>query len=171
MLLGLQLCGFSVETIARNCYATILDRFKGKYYVTPTVASKLFEDIQDESAARINKPSPKYLLLALFYLKKYPTKSDMAGFLNTSERTAMHRSKEYVDAMQGLISKKIRWIFDDPSIEEVFIVSVDGIHCRIQEPQLEPSSKWYSKKSNRARLVYEISMALCTLSFYCQAIS
>ena len=67
--------------------------------------------------------------------------------------------------------KRFFWIFDDPWIEEVFIVSVDGIHCRIQEPQLEPSSKWYSKKSNRARLVYEISMALCTLSFYCQAIS
>ena len=98
MLLGLQLCGFSVETIARNCYATNLDRFKGKYYVTPTVASKLFEDIQDESAARINKPSPKYLghPTATARLRHFQLPQKLREALLTTYETCVRQARRHV---------------------------------------------------------------------------
>ena len=161
MLLGLQLCGYSVQTIDRNCDATNLSRFKDNYYITPTTCSIVFEDIQStENGARIDKPNPKYWLLALYYLKKYPTKHQMAGFLDVREATALTNSKKYVDALQGLKEMKIKWIFENGDLDERFIVSVDGIHCRIWEPRLDPSSKWYSKKHNGAGLVYEIGIAI-----------
>lgn len=161
MLLGLQLCGYSDQTIGRNCDATNLNRFKDNYYITPTTCSIVFEDIQsNQNEARIDKPKPKYLLLALYYLKKYPTKHQMAGFLDIREATALANSKLYVDALQGLKEMKIKWIFENGNLDERFIVSVDGIHCRIWEPRLDPSSKWYSKKHNGAGLVYEIGIAI-----------
>jgi hypothetical protein len=42
----------------------------------------------------------------------------------------------------------------------VFIISVDGTHCRINEPRKEPSSGWYSKKHNKAGLAYELGIAI-----------
>ena len=162
MLLGLQLCGFSYRAIEKNCYATNLSRFKDYYYATPETCSKVYEDIQSiECKAKVSKPDPKYLLLGLFYLKKYPTKHDMAGFLDGCEKTALTQSKKYVDAIQGLKDMKIKWIFGEESnLQETFIVSVDGIHCCIQEPRLEPSSKWYSNKHHGAGLVYELGIAI-----------
>ena len=128
MLLGLQMMGFSIGTIKNNCYATNLERFKDQYYATPSTCEKLLVDIQsDENTANIKKPIPRYLLLTLFYLKKYPTKGQMAGFLDVTEKTALTHAKRYVDAIQGLKEKKIRWIFDDnDNLKERFIISVDG---------------------------------------------
>ena len=47
--------------------------------------------------------------------------------------------------------------FDD---EEVFIISVDGIHCEIQEVRKDPGAKWYSHKSNSAGVSYELGIAI-----------
>jgi hypothetical protein len=55
---------------------------------------------------------------------------------------------------------QIKWIFDDPSFDKKFIISVDGVHCRIWEPRIMPSSGWYSKKFNKAALVYELGVAI-----------
>jgi len=43
---------------------------------------------------------------------------------------------------------------------EYFILSVDGVHCRIHEPRTTPSSGWYSKKFNKAGLTYELGVAI-----------
>lgn len=37
-------------------------------------------------------------------------------------------------------------------------MSVDGTHCRIQEPRKEPNSLWYSHKSNKAAVCYEVGI-------------
>jgi hypothetical protein len=61
-----------------------------------------------------------------------------------------------------LIMKKIKWIFDGDECQatEMLIATVDGVHCRIFEPRTIPSSKWYSKKYNKAGLMYEIGVAI-----------
>lgn len=162
---GLKLCGFSDKTIARNGDSINLARFTDKYYVTPSTCEEIFNDLkeaadEDEHDVDVN---PDYLLLALYYLKKYPTKHDMAGYLDCSEATALKKSKEYVKLIQMLLPKKIRWIFDEDteeSFDEVYLVSVDGVHCRIWEPRCQPSTGWYSKKFNKAALAYEIGIAI-----------
>jgi DDE superfamily endonuclease len=42
----------------------------------------------------------------------------------------------------------------------VYLISVDGTHCRINEPRHIPSSGWYSHKSHSAGLNYEIAVNL-----------
>ena len=67
---------------------------------------------------------------------------------------------KYIRAIQALKEKKIKWIFDGNEYKEFFIVSVDGVHCRIHEPRTQPSSGWYSKKFNKAALTYELAVAI-----------
>ena len=42
----------------------------------------------------------------------------------------------------------------------IFIVSVDGIHCKIQEPRKEPSKSWYLHEYGQAGVVYELGIAI-----------
>jgi hypothetical protein len=55
---------------------------------------------------------------------------------------------------------QIKWLFDTEGIDETFILSVDGVHCKIMEPRTDPGSKWYSVKSNGAGLAYELAIAI-----------
>jgi hypothetical protein len=43
---------------------------------------------------------------------------------------------------------------------ELYVATVDGVHCRIWEPRKLPSSRWYSKKFNKAALTYEVGVAI-----------
>lgn len=44
----------------------------------------------------------------------------------------------------------------------IFIISVDGTHCRISEPRSEPSASWYSHKFNGPAVNYEIAICIST---------
>ena len=166
LALGLTHCGWSEKSISRNGNKNKDIRFRDRYYVTPKTWATIFNDIQDIGEASIKKPNPRYLLLALYYLKKYPTKHEMASFLDGNEGTALNQSKKYIKAIQALKVQKIKWIFGDDTgvngsnLDEVFIISVDGIHCRIYEPRIEPSTKWFSHKFHGPGLVYELGIAI-----------
>jgi hypothetical protein len=41
-----------------------------------------------------------------------------------------------------------------------FLASVDGVHCRIQEPRKVPDKKWFSHKSNGPAVTYQIVLSL-----------
>lgn len=44
-------------------------------------------------------------------------------------------------------------------MREVFIATVDGTHCPIQEPRKQPSSTWYSPKINGPAAAYEVAIS------------
>ena len=160
-VLGLRLSGFSSQTINRNGSKINNDRFQDKFYVCTKTALEVFEAIQIPGPHCISKPDPQDFLLCLYYLKKYPTKHELAGFVDISEKTALGKVEKYVKAIQALKSRKIRWIFDeDSNLDEKFILTVDGVHCRIWEPRRQPSAGWYSKKFNKAGLAYEVGVAI-----------
>ena len=50
-----------------------------------------------------------HLLLALRFLKKYPTKFDLAGIGDSNEKTALLRVWKYVEAIQVLKEQKVRF--------------------------------------------------------------
>ena len=107
LVLGLKLCGFSSKRINKVKETTKLLRFADKYYISPDVCSTLYEDIQSNDIEdRIENPNPSYLLLSLYYLKKYPTKHEMAGFLDCCEDTALKYSKLYAKAIAALKATK-----------------------------------------------------------------
>ena len=161
--LGLQIAGYSPETIKKTSETTNQKRLKDFCYAGPQTMSDLYVGIQDASIGEhsICKPTPTNLVYALYFLKKYPTAHELSSRCNATEKTALLRVWKYVRAIQALKRKKIKWIFDGrPNFEEFFIVSVDGVHCRIHEPRTQPSSGWYSKKHNQAGLTYEIGVAI-----------
>jgi hypothetical protein len=50
---------------------------------------------------------------------------------------------------------QIKWLFDHGQANDgghVFIISVNGVHCLINEPCKKPSAKWYSHKFNKPGL-------------------
>ena len=169
---------------------TNLERFKDSYYATPKTLHDIFIDIQspDLGEKRIKNPNSGDFLLAMRFLKKYPTKYDLSAISDTTEKTALLRVWKYVKAIQALKEEKVRflpccndnslflnlifwypmvqivWYFDEdnenPEFKDTYIVSVDGVHFRIWEPRKFPSTKWYSKKYNKAGLSYEIALSL-----------
>ena len=160
--LGLQLAGYSQNTIERTCKATNENRLKDFCYAGTKTISNLFRDIQDHCLGefRIVKPDPLHLICALNFLKKYPTAHALAARFDGTEKTLLGRVWKYVKAIQALKEKKIQWIFNNSNHEEYFIISVDGVHCRIYEPRTQPSSGWYSKKFNKAGVSYELGVAI-----------
>ena len=47
-----------------------------------------------------------------------------------------------------------------PEAVQIFLVSVDGIHCRTYEVRSDPGKKWYSHKSHSAGVGYELAIAI-----------
>jgi hypothetical protein len=159
--LGLRLAGFNLETSK----ATNSNRLKDFCYAGTKSLKQVFRDIQhpDLGESQIQNPNPAELLYALYFLKKYPTAHELAGRRsNGTEKTVLRNAWRYIRAIQALKAKKIRWIFDEAggNHNEYFILSVDGVHCRIHEPRTQPSSGWYSKKFNKAGLTYELGVSV-----------
>ena len=158
----LELCSFGERSIARNKHTTKLARYIDKYCVSPDACCLVFEEIKKDSLGKfqIKKADPSYFLMTLYYLKKYPTKYELSGFLDICEETALKKVRQYCLAIQALRFEKIKWIFDNNDLEEDFIVSVDGFHCRIYKPRIEPSTKWFSPKFKKAGLSYELGISI-----------
>eukprot|EP00531_Pseudo-nitzschia_arenysensis_P002864 CAMPEP_0116130474 /NCGR_PEP_ID=MMETSP0329-20121206/8500_1 /TAXON_ID=697910 /ORGANISM="Pseudo-nitzschia arenysensis, Strain B593" /LENGTH=298 /DNA_ID=CAMNT_0003624857 /DNA_START=225 /DNA_END=1121 /DNA_ORIENTATION=- len=160
--LALQLAGYSNVTIARTNRETNTDRLKDFCYAGKKTLEKLYVDIQDPALGehQIRNPNPADLIHALYFLKKYPTAHEFSGRCGTgTEKTVLNKAWRYIHAIQALKGKKIKWIFDENN-NDYFILSVDGVHCRIHEPRTQPSSGWYSKKFNKAGLTYELGVAI-----------
>jgi hypothetical protein len=66
--------------------------------------------------------------------------------------------RQTVQQIQDLKNKKIIW--GEWGDEEIFVVSVDGVHCRIREVSKDPSAKWFDHKSHGVGLAYEIGIAI-----------
>jgi hypothetical protein len=67
-----------------------------------------------------------------------------------------------VITLQLLKRIKIVWACDDTENppQEIFVFSVDGIHCKILEHHTEPNKKWCSYKMKCAGVVYELAISI-----------
>jgi hypothetical protein len=57
----------------------------------------------------------------------------------------------------------ITWLWDNNNTnknQKIFIVLVDGTHCRINEPWTQPSVTCYSSKYNKAGFTYELGISI-----------
>ena len=102
--LGLLSMGFSEKTIERTGLTTNTERFRDYYYVHPDTCEIMFHDMQLTGA----QLAPKRFLMALYYLKKYPTKHGLAAFLDETEKTALKWVHAYVALIQGQKDNKVR---------------------------------------------------------------
>ena len=142
-----------------------LARFRSLYGSNPIVYSEIWEKFQTTTteAAHIEKKNlvTKYFFMTLYFLKSYPTEHNLATFFGVDEKTVRRWTNFYILKIQALKWETIIWNLDDS--DKDFIISIDGIHCSIEEPKhatktLDP--KYYSHKTNKAGLAYEIALSL-----------
>ena len=137
--LGLQLVGFN-DSRQRVRNSLSVDRFRAHYGIGPRASASLLADLR--------RTHPEATGLGLFkclsFLKLYDTEHVLSGRWGLCEETIRNHIKTYLDWMEELSNVKIVWgDFDD---DEIFIVSVDGVHCKIFEPRTDPGSKWFDHK-------------------------
>ena len=118
-------------------------------------------DIMGEEMV-IRDPSLYDFMMALRWLRVYDKEHNHAGFWDMSENSAREKTWKYVLACQRLVQHKVKWICNDPDNlpEEMFIASVDGVHCQISEIRTNPSKDICSYKNKKPGLVYEIAVAV-----------
>jgi hypothetical protein len=156
---GLRLAGHPQKNLEN---ATKLDhhRFRAAYGIGPNACKSVFEDIKTKRL--VTKPNMEHFFVALSWLKQYPTESNQPGHWGLCENSAREYSWKYTQAFQKLKDHKIKWTCHDPNNlpEEVFIASLDGVHCMISEIRSNPDKKWFSHKHKRAGVVYELAIAV-----------
>jgi hypothetical protein len=152
--LGLKLVGFHQDFRQGVCNDLKQRRFRAFFGIGPTALAELFADLSkimpDIDAAK--------LLMTINWLKLYDTEHVMTGRWGFREETVRNLTRKYIETIHQLMPTKVRWGgFED---EEVFIISVDGVHCRVQEVRTDPGAKWYSHKFNAAAVSYELGIAI-----------
>jgi hypothetical protein len=140
-------------------------RFRQAFGIGPNAISKVFTDLQTAEIMGeevIENVDMDEMMMALRWLRIYDTESNHAGFWNCCENTARWKTDKYVKAFQKLKNHKVKWIFADPENppDEVFIASVDGIHCQISEIRTKPDKVWCSYKNKKPGVVYELAIAV-----------
>jgi Helix-turn-helix of DDE superfamily endonuclease len=112
---------------------TNIGRFKDAFGAMPLTCHQIWTALRD--AGKLAKTSkPVHLLLALRYLWKYDTQTDLGQFFHISSHVTVSRCvKEWVKLIASLLqSKMLSWTEADED-GMAFFMSVDGTHCKINE--------------------------------------
>jgi DDE superfamily endonuclease len=153
LALGLSFVGFP-EFRQRVANALNKRRFRSFFGVSPKALSNLYADLCNICPS-INVST---FFTAINWLKLYDSEHVLSGRWGMHEETIRNGVRDYVSMIQSLKDLKVRWGgFED---DEIFIVSVDGVHCKIQEVRKDPGAKWYSHKFNAAGVTYELGIAV-----------
>ena len=121
---GYELVGFLTNRrVGQDLKET---RFRAHFGIAPVAAARLFDDLNAVQECDLSK-----LLMALNWLKLYDPESVLAARWKLPEKTIREQIRTYVNRICQLEQSKIQW---GPFGAETYIVSVDGTHCRIQEP-------------------------------------
>lgn len=167
---GLEIVGFDARRQRGVSMKTNILHFKQAYGSHPAVYARIWHDLQTttEPAAIVDSKHMNlhYFLMTLHFLKTYKSEGELAGTFKVSEATAGNWIWFFAAKIQGLKSHMIRWPTDllvNNNASPVFLISVDGVHCRINEPKHPVYSKnkeYYSHKFNSAGLSYEIGIEI-----------
>lgn len=146
---GLRIAGFRQKRLAMR---TQLRRFRAMYGCDPKVVRVVWYDLVKVLP---ENTTIDHLFWGLFFLKRYPTEEDMAGRLQKDPVTVRKWVWSIIFGLQELKADKI--CFPEDGFELVFVVTVDGTDCRIQEPR--PFSKtWFSQKYKGPAVKYEVAI-------------
>ena len=115
MILGLESAGFTGWERTSN--AANVERFRCWYGPRPKCCEKIWFDLQNSVECCIGSDAnPLHFLLALRFLKGYPTETELAETFAMSEKTVRKWTSFYVQKIQLLKEEKVRRKIDDDSI-------------------------------------------------------
>ena len=108
-------------------------------------------------------------LWTFYWMKHYPSEKSLAARSGWSDKTVRRVVKEMTLKINALKPQKIVWplSWDDPNVDTpIFIISVDGTHCPLQEPTkghpYSKNPKYYSHKFHQSALAYKVAISCFT---------
>ena len=142
---------------------TNISRFKNHYGVHPLTCENMWSDFQNtpNQDARIKADTkPVFLLIGLRFLWTYDTEEILGSFFGLSAKTVRKYYKECTEKIYLLLPELLTPIEDLNNDDGVFILSIDGTHCPIEEPR-PWSRKWSSHKlGKKAGVAYEVALRI-----------
>jgi hypothetical protein len=165
---GLGLAGFDLSR-SRNPESVLNQRrFKAFYGSSYGAITDLWEDLVitpiDEARIDLDNDCLEHFFVAMFFLKTYSCEHIMAGLYKHSENAVRGYWHYYCAKVQALKDQVIVWPKDWKDQEkELFLFTVDGVHCRIRErghPTLYRDPAIYSHKFHQAAFVYELAISI-----------
>lgn len=120
MRIGLKLVGFKRRRIKKACEETNKGRFIGHFGVFPYEATLIWEDLQRMGTALFPESNRKinYFLMALHFLKRYPTEIEREGIFDISAMWGRNWCWYMVERIQALKRRKIVWPESDNADED-----------------------------------------------------
>lgn len=161
---GLYLIHYTARRIKRAKKAVNIERFKHHFGSEPVVIAAIFEELQlteiPEAFLPPGDANLDYFLMAMHALKKYPKEMEREAIFDVDRQKGRDWVWYFLEKVQALKAVKIRW---PESNEDVWVITVDGTHCWIEEPQhpeWSQDSRYYSHKYGKAGVDYELGIAL-----------
>ncbi|MEL7338942.1 MAG: hypothetical protein AAGM67_00545, partial [Bacteroidota bacterium] len=158
---------YSNQQVARAKVQTNTKRFVKKFGADPVVCVRIWEDLQVTHVqdARVPKEDLRviFFLMALNHIRKYPTEDDLEADFKLSAKTCRKWLRYYLQKIQALKEVKITWPDVNFWGNDVWIVTVDGTHCWINEPvhpEWSQDRHYYSHKFAKAGLCYELGICI-----------
>jgi hypothetical protein len=145
--------------------------FRSAFAVNPVDLSGLWEDLQSTTIveAKVNNASLDDLtnfLWCVHWLNVYDTEPNLAGKTGQCDTTLRKHHWLYAKKLQAMLAQRVVWPeeWKDPNANTpIYLVSVDGIHCRVFEPTqgtYSKNPKYYSHKFNQSALAYEVAISV-----------
>ncbi|CAB9520231.1 hypothetical protein SEMRO_1085_G239520.1 [Seminavis robusta] len=182
---GLELLGFDDKRQSKVNKKKNMARFRAHYASHPRVYAVLIQLLQttENPDANINcyidqvgtEQFKNYYFMAIHLMACYPTEEEAEAvwskLVAPYSKTWSNWSWRIVGCISELISDVVNWPEswsnpDNPdSTETIFILTVDGVHCPIEEPphdNFSENKKFFSHKFHGAGLDYEIGMSIFT---------
>ena len=172
---GLDLVGFNFQRQQSVRRSKNIERFCTHFGSRPAVCANIWSDLQltEDPDVRVEPSkigsSLEHLLMAAHFLKCYPKENESEAIFKLSDSTIRKWVWFYVQKLQALKAQKIVWPShwnpaESPNDDDTtFVITVDGVHCRIYEPKhgtYSKNPKFYSHKFKQAGLAYEIALSI-----------
>jgi hypothetical protein len=153
-------------TIGRKETARQVKIFEKHYGIHPYHVARIWRDftLTDIAEAKLNpkKEKLKHFFIALYFLRCYNEETQNATTFDCDPDTCRKWQWVFVRKLAAMKRAKIMWPADNFN-DAIFIVSVDGTHCPVNEP-IHPTKRkhpeWFSKKENGPALNYELAIDL-----------
>lgn len=99
--------------VGRIQHRTKLKYFRNHFGSNPNVYAAICNDLQtsDDPNAHVNVVNIPYFLMAVHFLKVYPTELSSCGAFGVSDKTCRHWTWYYLKKIQALKSTKVREVF------------------------------------------------------------
>ena len=165
--IGLDIVGYKQNRIQRAKPETNRYRFRVHFGSDPKVIATIFADLQTTTVAAAfippgNSRNIRHFLMAMHFLKVYPTEIQREATFDVSPAWGRDWCWYFIEKVQALKVSKIVWPEDNGG-NDIWILSVDGIHCWTNEyihPIWSKNSKIFSHKYSHAGLCYELGILL-----------